>query len=1009
MDIHYNAFISYRHHPDDIRVASEIHRLLERFRVPRGVKAKVGKIERLFRDKDELPITSNLTEDITAALRNSDYLIVICSVHTRESVWVQREIETFLQTHSRSQVLTVLCSGEPYDVIPEILLREQVTDPITGEMTWVDVEPLSCDWRLPAKQARQEELPRLAAALLGCGYDHLRQRQRQYRMRRLIAAMSVVLTLSLGFAAYFLYTSIQIQKANVQIQANLDEALRNQSLFLSNAARERLDAGDRLTAIALAMEALPEYPGERPYVPEAEYVLNSALGLYMPEGTAAVGAIGQGGGSLLRNFWVSDYEKLAVVQDDRGVFTTWNTETMEKLATLPIEPYMTENVVFTEKNTVIALSGQFGANAYAVTVEGSLLWKRENCSDMALLEDNTLLLLHNEGVLRELLYVNPETGEEICPRVDLTLPDADMQIYKILAGGAGKEDAVVFSCSSLLENDVAVLLPGEEITKTFDVPVPYVSDALVTEEGNILLMNPRDLNSEAGSYFGNRVTAPQIYDITCYDPETGSILWKQEMKTYCYTGTTVMEQIPQSDMLLCVGGNMMHTLDRHTGEIISGCEAGNGILAVRVESDCTVYALQDGFVGIIYYGEDLCYEVPYMEGNLRHAALRYGMYGLQKDGTQVTVYRAEEKEHLWEMPYGPFSYIGDSWVLGEKMAVSSSGKTYMLDLNRREIQWQQDGYADILGFSQDGSRLWALQSQSTLVSYCVEDGSNTSVEIPEELDGKFYVANYGKVLLGDSLYYMACDQQEAKLVCWNLITDELRTIPLPGEIFRLETEFLFNMDIIGCSEGYFWFCTDERQLYVTDLQNGTTRLVLEADRMPRMICSDGSCTMFAVGSELYLYRGTECTLTLSLGEIQGCSAAIREDDFFVLCDNARVYRYDHSGKLLWETEVDVYTDFASSVGSAEQNDFGWYFLEDNKLMVNALSVATVIDCENWGLCAGIPGFVKYDAEENELVLKSNESLFGCRLYSTEELLELARDQLNGFALSEEERRYYGIN
>ena len=145
MDIHYNAFISYRHHPDDIRVASEIHRLLERFRVPRGVKSKVGKIERLFRDKDELPITSNLTEDITAALRNSDFLIVICSVHTKESVWVQREIETFLQTHSRSQVLTVLCSGEPYDVIPEILLREQVTDPITGEMSWVDVEPLSCD------------------------------------------------------------------------------------------------------------------------------------------------------------------------------------------------------------------------------------------------------------------------------------------------------------------------------------------------------------------------------------------------------------------------------------------------------------------------------------------------------------------------------------------------------------------------------------------------------------------------------------------------------------------------------------------------------------------------------------------------------------------------------------------------------------------------------------------------------------------------------------------------
>ena len=111
MDIHYNAFISYRHHPEDIRVASEIHRLLERFRLPKGLRGKTREIERIFRDKEELPITSNLTDDITAALRNSDYLIVICSEHTKESVWVQREIETFLQTHSRTQVLTDVVVG----------------------------------------------------------------------------------------------------------------------------------------------------------------------------------------------------------------------------------------------------------------------------------------------------------------------------------------------------------------------------------------------------------------------------------------------------------------------------------------------------------------------------------------------------------------------------------------------------------------------------------------------------------------------------------------------------------------------------------------------------------------------------------------------------------------------------------------------------------------------------------------------------------------------------------
>ena len=121
MDIHYNAFISYRHHPADIKVAEQIHKGLEHYRIPKALKKKNLSKMRLFRDKEELPITSNLTDDITRALRNSDFLIVICSLHTQESIWVQREIETFLQSHDHSRILTVIADGEPYDVIPEIL------------------------------------------------------------------------------------------------------------------------------------------------------------------------------------------------------------------------------------------------------------------------------------------------------------------------------------------------------------------------------------------------------------------------------------------------------------------------------------------------------------------------------------------------------------------------------------------------------------------------------------------------------------------------------------------------------------------------------------------------------------------------------------------------------------------------------------------------------------------------------------------------------------------------
>ena len=76
MDIHFNAFISYRHHPEDIKVAEQIHKGLERYKIPRAIKKRAGGKMRLFRDKEELPISSNLTDDITRALHNSDFLII---------------------------------------------------------------------------------------------------------------------------------------------------------------------------------------------------------------------------------------------------------------------------------------------------------------------------------------------------------------------------------------------------------------------------------------------------------------------------------------------------------------------------------------------------------------------------------------------------------------------------------------------------------------------------------------------------------------------------------------------------------------------------------------------------------------------------------------------------------------------------------------------------------------------------------------------------------------------
>ncbi len=113
----YNAFISYRHTEPDMYIAKKVHKGLETLKIPRGITKKTGKkrIERVFRDQEELPIGSDLGDNIRTALEQSEYLIVVCSPRTPESYWVQKEIDTFISLHGREHILAILVEGAPHE------------------------------------------------------------------------------------------------------------------------------------------------------------------------------------------------------------------------------------------------------------------------------------------------------------------------------------------------------------------------------------------------------------------------------------------------------------------------------------------------------------------------------------------------------------------------------------------------------------------------------------------------------------------------------------------------------------------------------------------------------------------------------------------------------------------------------------------------------------------------------------------------------------------------------
>lgn len=262
----YDIFISYKHEELDKAVAARLQKKLEQYKIPREIKIKTGKkkIERVFRDEEELSISSDLGKEIEGQLKESEYLLLVCSKKTKDSPWVLREIETFLKYQDIDHVLPVLIEGEPEEVFPEIILQY-------GEPLAVDLRDTSTKKIL---KNVDKELPRILAPVLHCSYDELKQRHKMYRMYRLLGIAGIGMGVAIIFATYAIFQSQKLEK---QYQATR----KNQARYLCNVSGNLLESGDRIGALQTAMGVLPENENDnKPVVLEQMNALNNALYSY---------------------------------------------------------------------------------------------------------------------------------------------------------------------------------------------------------------------------------------------------------------------------------------------------------------------------------------------------------------------------------------------------------------------------------------------------------------------------------------------------------------------------------------------------------------------------------------------------------------------------------------------------------------------------------------------------------------------------------------------------------
>ncbi len=226
----YWAFISYS--SKDAPLARKLHRRLESYSIPRDLRGRPGlggpvpkKIFPIFRDRDELPLSSDLGATIEDALRASRFLVVLCSRAAARSRWVNEEIRFFKSLGRENRILAIIADGEPnasdqpatadqecfppalrYRIDANARITEQRTEPIAG-----DLRPGGDGWHNVFLKA--------VAGITGLGFDAFARRERKRRRRRQIAAGIAATLLLVCVAWAWDYNRLKIENyADVAIQ-----------------------------------------------------------------------------------------------------------------------------------------------------------------------------------------------------------------------------------------------------------------------------------------------------------------------------------------------------------------------------------------------------------------------------------------------------------------------------------------------------------------------------------------------------------------------------------------------------------------------------------------------------------------------------------------------------------------------------------------------------------------------------------------------------------------------
>lgn len=1027
---HYNAFISYRHAPLDMKIAEHVQKTLERFHIPDKIRKSTGKkrIERIFRDKDELPTTSDLSETIYQALTEAEYLIVICSENTKESMWVTREIEFFLSKHPRDKVLTVLASGEPDDVIPDILKseeREIVGDDGMTHKIRVALEPLSCDYRLSRRKADKEELPRLAAALIGCSYDELMNRRRAYRIRRMSLIFALFASIAIAFGIYMV-------NVNMKITASLQEAMRQRSIYLANESLRLNNEGERIEALHVALASLPEDPNG-PITPQSIRAITDASLAYRTSTTVTVEPTwNYYMPYMINDYVVSPEGDYLAVRDYSGYIQVWDTKTHELKMADYFQETMQHDITFLP-NGLLLLIDSNTARAFDVTT-GDLEWEYSpmgvtwRYNHPGVLDNEHIGLLATSGELHCIdISSGDEDGEYSLPQyingVELSYRDfcLDQDSRKLAFLACDVYSVDVYS------NIVGVLNLDSGDFQTAECQEVVLSDLCWLENGYLVASAFDDYShsviadtAELRSYNNCFVKAYDVSDMTN--------VWTSEFSYLGGTEDLKMYDLGSANGLCCVGGAACYIFDYATGETLGSYTLDSAIIDVTDRD-------RDGNPMLIT--RDGCMAFPNLTGNggisiykrfvdnLSYAIVNNGVFVCSIDGMKVIYYDTYISDtELEETEDSPVISWANDYVIGDEIIAvnyydneTASCHLAIIDPESNEVIGETDlsAYSDY-GFT---IRTVGIVGEDVILSangvYGTSliriDSSNMRGDVIELSEG--YVTCNEKALLNDGkiCLYSKDDTGNWSVVVYDAESEDTEQIDiniasqiepmLPAVYFSALDKVYIGFDdrqgLVDLDSEHYVQIDVPRDWGQTELVDSTgDNIVLVSDSQIVLVDEDG-----AVVTSMYTYGKTPMGIdTFVIDDVE---------QILVIYSDGALYRYSAEDLTsLGVVDTDIVTNYLMVSFKFEYDE------ENNCIYVMGATSTSVIDTTSWYEIAFIENslghhhgtdrfFVMYDDPE------SGEAYIGCfRHYTVQELIDKAYEALGDSELPEYVRAEYGI-